>query len=51
MNKSKVKVRRHVNYRDEIYNFINRRKKRLINHLTVKEHKDEQVSRRQSASR
>ena len=51
MNKSKVKVRRYVDYRDEIHNSVNLRKKRLMNHLTVKEHEDEQVSRRQSASR
>ena len=40
MNKSKVKVRRHVDYRDEIHNSVNLRKKRFINYLTVKEHKD-----------
>ena len=51
MNKSKVKVRRYVDYRNEIYNSVNLRKKRFMNHLTVKEHKDKQVSRRQSVSR
>ena len=51
MNKSKVKVRRHVNYRDEIHDSVNLRKKRLMNHLIVKEHEDEQVSRKQSVSR
>ena len=51
MNKLKVKVRRHVDYRDEIHNSVNLRKRKLMNHLTAKKYEDEQVFRKQSVSR
>ena len=43
LNKLKTQVCYYINYQDKIYNFVDLRKEKSINCLTVKEYKDKQI--------